>query len=100
MLQSMNTANDRYSGNDHYSGIKSPDRFFHYSGRCLYLDLAKAYNTAKTDGTSSFIIFDKTEINRALASLGWSRIQKKMPITDRQPHPGKKWFQMRGTGNR
>ena len=95
MLCSLTTAND------HYSGIKSPDRFFHYSGRCLYLDLAKAYyNTAKTDGTSSFIIFDKTEINRALASLGWSRIQKKMPITDRQPHPGKKWFQMRGTGNR
>ena len=32
----MITASDRYSGNDRYSGIKSPDRFFHYSGRCLY----------------------------------------------------------------
>ena len=30
------TANNRYSGNDRYSGMKSPDRFFHYSGRCLY----------------------------------------------------------------
>ena len=30
-------ANDRYySGNDCYSGINSPDRFFHYSGRYLY----------------------------------------------------------------
>ena len=37
MLRSMITANDRYSGNNRYSGIKSPDRFFHYSGRCLYL---------------------------------------------------------------
>ena len=36
MLRSMITASDRYSGNDRYSGIKSPDRFFHYSGRCLY----------------------------------------------------------------
>ena len=33
MLRSMITANDRYSGNNRYSGIKSPDRFFHYSGR-------------------------------------------------------------------
>ena len=32
----FHTANHRYSGNDRYSGIKSPDRFFHYSGRCLY----------------------------------------------------------------
>ena len=32
----FHTANDRYSGNNRYSGIKSPDRFFHYSGRCLY----------------------------------------------------------------
>ena len=32
----MITANDRYSGNHRYSGIKGPDRFFHYSGRCLY----------------------------------------------------------------
>ena len=31
------TANDRFSGNDGFSGIKSPDRFFHYSGRCLYM---------------------------------------------------------------
>ena len=30
------TANDCYSGNNRYSGMKSPDRFFHYSGRCLY----------------------------------------------------------------
>ena len=33
----FHTAYDRYSGNNRYSGIKSPDRFFHYSGRCLYL---------------------------------------------------------------
>ena len=32
----FHTACDRYSGNDRYSGIKSPDRFFHYSGRWLY----------------------------------------------------------------
>ena len=32
----MITANDRYSGNHRYSGIKGPDHFFHYSGRCLY----------------------------------------------------------------
>ena len=36
MLRSMITANDRYSGNDRNSGIKGPDHFFHYSGRCLY----------------------------------------------------------------
>jgi len=30
------TANDYFSGNDRYSGTKSPDRFFHYNGRCLY----------------------------------------------------------------
>ena len=36
MLRSMITANDRYSGNDCYSGIKGPDHFFHYSGRWLY----------------------------------------------------------------
>ena len=34
MLCAMIAANDRYSGNDRYGGIKSPDRFFHYSGRC------------------------------------------------------------------
>ena len=39
MLRSMITANDRYSGNNRYSGIKSPDRFFHYSGRCLYFEI-------------------------------------------------------------
>ena len=33
----MITANNRYSGNNCYSGIKGPDHFFHYSGRCLYL---------------------------------------------------------------
>ena len=27
MLPSIITANDRYSGNNRYSGIKSPDRF-------------------------------------------------------------------------
>ena len=32
----FHTANDRYSGNNRCSGIKSPDRFFHYSGRYLY----------------------------------------------------------------
>ena len=38
----MITANDRYSGNDRYSEIKGPDHFFHYSGRCLYLECLKA----------------------------------------------------------
>ena len=28
-----------HTANDRYSGIKSPDRFFHFSGRCLYNDL-------------------------------------------------------------
>ena len=37
----FHTANNRYSGNDRYSGIKSPDRFFHYSGRCLYTYFAE-----------------------------------------------------------
>ena len=30
---------DRYSGNDRFSGTKTPDRFFNYNGRCLYLKL-------------------------------------------------------------
>ena len=38
------TANDRYSGNDRFSGMKSPDRFFHYSGRCLYLVLGGSFD--------------------------------------------------------
>ena len=29
------TANNYFSGNDRHSGTKSPDRFFHYNGRCL-----------------------------------------------------------------
>ena len=34
-LQMINevTANDRFSGNDWFSGTKNPDRFFHYNGR-------------------------------------------------------------------
>ena len=41
MYAAFHTANDRYSGNNRYSGIKSPDRFFHYSGRCLYFKAHK-----------------------------------------------------------
>ena len=31
------TANNRFSGNDLFSGTKAPDRFLHYNGRWLYL---------------------------------------------------------------
>ena len=59
-------ANNRYSGNDRYSGIKSPDRFFRYSGRCLYSKLKnKTENsrqgTLKTQGKKfSFKSFGNT----------------------------------------
>ena len=33
----MYTRNDRFSGNDRYSGLQGPDRFFRYIRRYLYL---------------------------------------------------------------
>ena len=47
ILRSMITANDRYSGNHRYSGIKGPDRFSHYSGLvCTYImDMLLSENT-------------------------------------------------------
>ena len=57
MLRSMITASDRYSGNDRYSGIKSPDRFFHYSGRCLYLPFLVSLSSTR-DNLVEFLVYD------------------------------------------
>ena len=46
-IAAFHTTNDRYSGNDRYNGIKSSDRFFHYSGRCLYLIQGKTEKYSK-----------------------------------------------------
>ena len=34
----MYTGNDRFSGNNRYSGLQGPDRFFRYIRRLLYLE--------------------------------------------------------------
>ena len=33
---SLYTGNDRFRGNDRYSGLQGPDRFFRYIRRLLY----------------------------------------------------------------
>ena len=58
------TANDRYSGNNRYSGIKRPDRFFHYSGRCLYKYISSLLKKESIGKRFSKYQFEGTKFGR------------------------------------
>ena len=67
------TANDCYSGNNRHSGIKSPDRFFHYSGRCLYLYVHTSFHARSIfNSSNSSHIWSISHI------MWWSTSQRNM----------------------
>ena len=64
-----------HTANDRYSGIKSPDRFFHYSGRCLY------YFRCRTTGGTTIPMMT----SRTLATLcTWEKRRKLMRTITQQ----------------
>ena len=65
----MDTGNNRFSGNDRYSGLQGPERFFRYIRRLLYLE-KKGWHHLGFQVSLLKLLPELTILNRMLSEAG------------------------------